>query len=116
MTTEVANHEERGGTKLHTDARNTQGTPSQEEEENLHYNPATKNGVVIDGMTFPPRQPSGLPWVDHIEEIRVLELRSSDVFICAYPKAGIDICFCQFRTRFKCVNCEKVVSLGPNYR
>lgn len=61
---------------------------TQEEEEDLHYDPVKKNGVIIDGMTLPPKQPSGVPWVEHVSHIRSLELRSSDVFICAYPKAG----------------------------
>ncbi|KAL8612571.1 hypothetical protein ACOMHN_053636 [Nucella lapillus] len=63
-------------------------TGAQEEEEDLHYDPVRKNGVIIDGMTLPPKQPSGVPWEEHVAHMRSLELRSSDVFICAYPKAG----------------------------
>ncbi|KAK7087806.1 sulfotransferase 1E1-like [Littorina saxatilis] len=57
-------------------------------QDDQHYDPVKKNGVIIDGMTFPPRQPCGVPWKEHIENLRSLELRRTDVFICAYPKAG----------------------------
>ena len=74
--------------------------PGQEEDD-LHYDPVKKNGVVIDGMTLPPRQPSGVPWEEHVANIRSLELRSTDVFICAYPKAG-ELTLCDTSTQLAC--------------
>lgn len=54
----------------------------------LSFDPEKRNGFVINGMTLPPLQASQVPWEKHITDIQALELRDTDVFICAYPKAG----------------------------
>ncbi|XP_025090216.1 sulfotransferase family cytosolic 1B member 1-like [Pomacea canaliculata] len=43
---------------------------------------------TLEGWALPPKRPRLTSWETHIANLRSLQLRDDDIFLCAYPKAG----------------------------
>lgn len=63
-------------------------TPGQAGTLNFLEGETQPVSYILEGWALPPKMPRVTSWETHIAELRSLQLREDDIFLCAYPKAG----------------------------